>query len=105
MPVSARAQVADDKASWVSFTERHTEHSVCFAFRHTARQLRQLRAMSEPSLRDAFHLEATHSLRNMHAFDAGTQSEGPISPDPRPISARSPPDLRRCGCLTAILLT
>ena len=61
--------MAADEASWVSFAERHTERSVCFAFKHTAEQLRALRSAAAPPLHEAFGLEAMHSLTNMHAFD------------------------------------
>ena len=49
--------MADDKASWVGFAERHTERRVCFAFQHTPAQLRELNAKGAPPLYKTFQLE------------------------------------------------
>jgi DNA topoisomerase-2 len=63
-------RMADESACWTSFSERHTETHVCFAFRHSAQQLRELRAADALPLHSIFELEAKHSLQNVHAFDA-----------------------------------
>lgn len=71
-----QSQMADGKASWRSFSERHTEQRVCFVLRHTAKELKLLKrsnAIGGKPLVKALHLESSHSLANMHAYDADNQ--------------------------------
>ena len=66
-------RLSREDVEWKSFAERHTERSVCFAFRHTPEQLRRLRAAGAPPLHEIFQLESLHQLGNMHAFNAANE--------------------------------
>ena len=56
-------QMAEGKALWTGFSERHTERTVCFALHHTRDQLAQLAAVEEQGmLASQLQLEASHSL-------------------------------------------
>lgn len=64
-----KAEKGDD-VEWDSFTEQHTDRSVYFAFKHSAKQLRVLGGLDQAQLCKMFQLEGKHSLGNMHAFNA-----------------------------------
>ena len=68
-------QMAEGKACWKSYVERHTETSVSFALRSTPAQLTELMDAAKGGDPDAFlvsalQLQTSHTLTNSHAFDA-----------------------------------
>ena len=68
--------MSEGSAYWTSFTERHTERSVCFELHSTPEQLNLLRedvaerGGGANGLLEVLQLTSKHSLTNTHAFDA-----------------------------------
>ena len=60
----------DARCLWSGFTEAHTERHVSFLLRMAPGQQERVASMTEAQLSEALRLHSTHTLANMHAFDA-----------------------------------